>query len=1160
MTLLKGKRRTPNIVRGGRAIPFGNPNDNLYYLQGRSHAKGGIDIGANPRTGIEAEGGEVVQIKPNELRVLSAQDFIGGGVSPAKQVLAGANPDKVFNEQERFKDRHRINDDGSKYETGGDKKSPWSGQDNEKRRERLYRTVNPGSNFFSLTDWINNGILYLVNDKNSNRLKHEEFSSNPEEEEMFKSYLSDKPVYEVLPKTDVRLAKDINPDGTYNTNKQYVGLSKRQKDSIRDNLIEDYLGSPADFISSQKGKNGWKVIDDRRYGDGYLSMLGKFSIRENNNSGIYEIMDTYDFPSWIPIPDRNKGHELVIRDTVWTKDAKPELYIDEAKIKSNFLRNVINKNKLDKEYEIKQNGGMIATINGNVKNGLISTPRPKAKGGTDIHIKPSKRGTFTAAAKAHGKSVQGFASQVLANKDNYSSAMVKKANFARNASKWNHKACGGRAKAEYGKYKTIADIFRSALPSFYEGQTKVANYSDEKKEAANEIINAVTKNNNDDNSIDAISSANSTVDEMHQMDTPVEKQLDEVVVTAKRKPKYSRRQQEFYDRGGYNHSAYNSYLPQRESVKVDNNETSSSNETKRSGINRNDILGYGQYRRLVENPGDLTVDEIIAATNTAERMGRNFNEDRARRTMNQNGDNTTSPSTGDENSDTSDSNGSTSSSSTTPRKGNASSASSNNYSVTNYEIQPDGTLKANGTRTGQGFKQYSKRKNQKTITDARVSRPWRETIGSDADVLNYIANGDAFEHKRWQDRHSKMSQETGYDYSKERAIQHEDVSGYSRDFNEKFNLANRKLGNYTTPAGKTGDNAQGERRKKFGGRRLAPNGTTTDLERPYEDDWYGAQVEMRQLGKNLTREDYKYLQEQINARRQSPLRRAVFERNDGYAGVIDELATPEIKGADITAPKIDLSPISKTVVPQAHARAAQRDALNRAPFQKNWRDEIGLGLGLAGSILDPILRGRQLRNLESWTPYTESPVKLKTNWNINPQLDRIRESSQEAYRDIDANTASSSTALARKQRVRNQAQYSANQQWGIKENKETELINQDKLNLQGVRNRNTNRLNTWAADNTRIRNQITMAKADNISNAIQNVVGVGLDYLGRKDFKDYVNNTKAAIAAGAPNVDDRILVANGLNLGDLYNTGIPTLATNPYRRSKFGSRNKLKRR
>ena len=62
--------------------------------------------------------------------------------------------------------------------------------------------------------------------------------------------------------------------------------------------------------------------------------------------------------------------------------------------------------------------------------------------GGGIHIKPSKRGTFTAAAKRHGKSVQAFASQVLANKEDYSPAMVKKANFAKNASKWHH-AFGG---------------------------------------------------------------------------------------------------------------------------------------------------------------------------------------------------------------------------------------------------------------------------------------------------------------------------------------------------------------------------------------------------------------------------------------------------------------------------------------------------------------------------------------------------------------------------------------------------------------------------------------------------------------------------------------------------------------------------------------------
>lgn len=70
-----------------------------------------------------------------------------------------------------------------------------------------------------------------------------------------------------------------------------------------------------------------------------------------------------------------------------------------------------------------------------------------------IHIAPSKRGTFTAAAKQHGMGVQSFASKVLANKSNYSPAMVKKANFARNASRWHH-ALGGETKVK-NDYLTI---------------------------------------------------------------------------------------------------------------------------------------------------------------------------------------------------------------------------------------------------------------------------------------------------------------------------------------------------------------------------------------------------------------------------------------------------------------------------------------------------------------------------------------------------------------------------------------------------------------------------------------------------------------------------------------------------------------------------------
>lgn len=113
------KRIVPNVVRGGAAIPIGN---NLYYMKGRKHEQGGIDIGNNARTGLEVEGGEVVQTSPDSLKVFSSIPFLYGE-SPANLVMSGANPNDVFNAQERYKDINKLNDDGTrKKRNGGNKK------------------------------------------------------------------------------------------------------------------------------------------------------------------------------------------------------------------------------------------------------------------------------------------------------------------------------------------------------------------------------------------------------------------------------------------------------------------------------------------------------------------------------------------------------------------------------------------------------------------------------------------------------------------------------------------------------------------------------------------------------------------------------------------------------------------------------------------------------------------------------------------------------------------------------------------------------------------------------------------------------------------------------------------------------------------------------
>lgn len=121
----------PKVVRGGKAIPLGN---NFYYMRGRKHEQGGIDLGADDKNGLEVEGGEVVHTSKNSIKVFSAVPMLNGK-SPAEKIINGENANKVFKEQEEFKDRNNFNDDGSKkYQTGG-KRRYIGGNTNEARQK-----------------------------------------------------------------------------------------------------------------------------------------------------------------------------------------------------------------------------------------------------------------------------------------------------------------------------------------------------------------------------------------------------------------------------------------------------------------------------------------------------------------------------------------------------------------------------------------------------------------------------------------------------------------------------------------------------------------------------------------------------------------------------------------------------------------------------------------------------------------------------------------------------------------------------------------------------------------------------------------------------------------------------------------------------------------
>ena len=193
-------------------------------------------------------------------------------------------------------------------------------------------------------------------------------------------------------------------------------------------------------------------------------------------------------------------------------------------------------------------------------------------------------------------------------------------------------------------------------------------------------------------------------------------------------------------------------------------------------------------------------------------------------------------------------------------------------------------------------------------------------------------------------------------------------------------------------------------------------------------------------------------------------------------------------------------------------------------------DWIGLGSNVAGSLASYFASRRAINKMRGpGQPTLISASKLKTKYNINPQLDRIREDKFEAYRDIDSNTASSRVSLARKQRVRNAAGQAANELYGNKENIETNLINQDRRNQQSVRQFNAQQYNQYIDRKAAFDNGIREAKVTNINNLFSGINAGIQDMISRYENRKALNNTIGAMRASAPNVDDRIMQDAGVD-------------------------------
>lgn len=228
----------PNIVRGGTAIPIGKKN--FYYMQGRKHEQGGIDVGRNAKTGLEVEGEEVMQVTPNEVRVYSSVPFLRG-VSPAELVLNGVDANKVFAAQEKYKDNNRINDDGTKYKYGGDNRQSTD-------------SINKNTNTFNPNDFTFRSINTLdkvksVEFKNGNYANYVEIPFN---------------------KMDTIVAKTLGNGNNLELNKYIIrgfansltrnplkfidGLQKSVNENVMEALIKSGTKSKNNIIITDYGK------------------------------------------------------------------------------------------------------------------------------------------------------------------------------------------------------------------------------------------------------------------------------------------------------------------------------------------------------------------------------------------------------------------------------------------------------------------------------------------------------------------------------------------------------------------------------------------------------------------------------------------------------------------------------------------------------------------------------------------------------------------------------------------------------------------------------------------------------------------------------------------------------------------------------------------
>lgn len=1156
--------KIPNVVAGGIAQPLGN---NFFYMNGRKHSQGGIDIGPSDKTGIEVEDGEVVETNGNELKVYSAQPIING-VSPAKLVMGGANPNKVFKAQEDFKDRNGINDDGTKAKYGKEKYVAKS--DNTRVTPIMESPRNSG---IKQGDFIYYPETYRI-------------ANNTLEKVPARKEVNMTPLEQINPEFDILLGGAGVLRGVDKATKVAMALDKNISRTSQKAITKgrDALGYYSIFpnirynLSVNNGRKALgvkptKLLEAPR--KQLTSNIGKYKDFVNILDSDGKVIDIPDvlqtniddtraflktFNKW----NARYGYDPIPLSAAKNPKQADKLIKDRLLEHNTFVRGVHETGNEENINNILRRNGIEPTAENRAKYYASTYAPDTGAGRVGFNSSYNGEGTIYSSnslstaigyAKAkHRNEKDGFVVSVRrpikfeGTRENW----VKNADFAFDNSKQRSLYIdyelpyllryGKSARTELSKNKNIP--YKDIISKVNKDYSKLHGYNEyiankikkfindpdikykpsyqitgnTKKDYINDVIgreigklpiynhrvgntyayNIFEKRGIDPNSYimasfngkefdiikyDDLFSNTHIIDKIPEKEVKdayykdINNQLGKLISNNYRK--YVEKQ---FDK------LYNKdiNIELRKSKRISNNELKEYIKSK--GIHpenkKYNVITSERLRKTSRNKGNPYQHFIF--TGDVGKQGldvvdiKDVNSEEFKHIFN------TRQHTG--------------------KYSKGYSRKSRKFGGKDMIVSISGNVK-NGLihspfSTGglrDKFAVGGKRIN-------RHGRTWEydEQIGAYVPITNRTINRTST-------------------YPINKSARGETIIGSDYTFrNGRWSKNNNVNTNTNKP---NVDN--GNRRPQYYAERRLPlfedgAGITSGLVRAGWSHGNNKGVSMNNT--NIS---------SLSATKSSGKtpRRGRSKSSQSTQSISTK--TPPTAVYNRNLPKVEAS--IPTTLPVSTNTPAQGTKYSDGKGQGRFKnlttaDWIGLGSNVAGSLASYFASKRAINKMRGpGQPTLISANKLKTKYNINPQLDRIREDKFEAYRDIDSNTASSRVSLARKQRVRNAAGQAVNELYGNKENIETNLINQDRRNQQSVRQFNAQQYNQYIDRKTAFDNGIREAKVTNINNLFSGINAGIQDMISRYENRKALNNTIGAMRASAPNVDDRIMRDAGVD-------------------------------